>query len=163
MGFQIARTDEVAAGILLLFAGAAYFVSGSFSGGIGGAPGPAFFPRFVVIGLSILAILQLITAVITTTSNERIINSHNLIRFIIPAMFLIVYAVVLPFVGFLITTFGFLTTMMYYSGARELRIILPIGAVTSIILQNVFVGFLRVPLPEGPVELGRLVSFTSLL
>lgn len=163
MRLQLSKTDEIAAVIIVLFAGAAYFVSNSFPGGIGGAPGPAFFPRFVVLGLSILAILQFINAVVTAETSERVINSANLTRVLIPSMFLVAYALGLPFVGFLITTFGFLTAMMYYSGARNLRIVLPIGAVASVILQNVFVGFLRVPLPEGPLALGRLVSFTSLL
>jgi putative tricarboxylic transport membrane protein len=163
MRFQISKTDEIAGGILVLFAGAVYVVSGNFPSGIGGAPGPAFFPRFVVIVLSILAMVQFISASMTAESSERIVNNRNLARFIIPAMFLIAYAVILPFVGFLLTTFAFLTAMMYYSGARDLKVILPIGAVASVILQNVFVGFLRVPLPEGPLELGRLVSFTSLI
>lgn len=163
MEFQVSRTDEAAAIVLILFAGAAYFISGSFRSGIGGAPGPALFPQFVVIGLSMLAILQLISASITAERSERIISNRNIIRFIIPSMFLVVYAAVLPFVGFLTTTFVFLTALMYYSGARDLRVVVLIGAVASVVLQNVFVGFLRVPLPEGPFELGRLVSFTSLL
>lgn len=163
MEFQVSRTNEAAAVVLVLFALAAYFISGSFGSGIGGAPGPAFFPRFVVIGLSILAIVQFVNASVAAGRDERDITNQNIIRFVVPSMFLVAYAAVLPFVGFLTATFVCLTTLMYYSGARDLRVVVLIGAVASVVLQNVFVGFLRVPLPEGPFELGRLVSFTSLL
>lgn len=163
MDLQFSRTDEAAAVILILFAGGVYLVSGSFPGGIGGAPGPAFFPRFVVIGLSILSVLQFIDASTTVERSGRSVDNRDIVRFAIPSIFLIAYAAVLPFVGFLITTFVFLTTLMYYSGARDLRVILLVGTVVSVVLQNIFVGFLRVPLPEGPFELGRLVSLTNLL
>ncbi len=158
MAIRITRTDEVASVLLVAFAASVYLVSRSFPSGVAGTPGPALFPRFIAAGIAVLAVVQLIDAVASREPNERTATTEDLVRFGVPAAFLLGYAIVLPLAGFLLTTVAFVAALMYYSGARDLQVTVPLAVGVSVVLQNVFVGFLHVPLPEGPLGLGNLVS-----
>lgn len=161
MSIRITRTDEIAAVLLVAFAAGVFLVSRSFPSGVAGTPGPALFPRFIAGGIAVLAALQFADAVASRDQTERAVTGDDLVRFAVPAAFLVGYALVLPFAGFLLTTAAFLVAVMYYSGARDLRVTAPLAAAISVVLQNVFVGFLHVPLPEGPLGLGRVVSLLT--
>jgi|AntRauTorcE11898_2_1112593.scaffolds.fasta_scaffold07353_2 putative tricarboxylic transport membrane protein len=160
MPLQLARTDELTSVLLVAFAVSVFLVSDSFPSGVGGTPGPALYPRFIAGGIAVLAVIQFIDAVVLRESTEQTVARGDLIRFGIPVALLLGYALVLPLAGFLFTTVGFLVAVMYYSGARDLRMTVPLAFAISVVLQNVFVGFLHVPLPGGPLDLGRAVSLT---
>ncbi|MBX0293979.1 tripartite tricarboxylate transporter TctB family protein [Haloarcula nitratireducens] len=158
MELRISRTDEVASGLLIAFAVSVYIVSSDFPSGVAGTPGPALFPRFIAGGIALLAVLQFVNAIVSQDSKRQSVTTDDLVQFGVPVAFLIGYAIVLPITGFLLTTIAFLTIVMYYSGVRDLKVGVPLAVGISIVLQNVFVGFLHVPLPEGPLGLGGLVS-----
>ena len=160
MSLQITRTDEVSSVLFVAFAVSVYLVSNNFPSGVGGTPGPALFPRFIAGGIALLAAIQFVDAVVSRDSTEKSVTRDDLIRFGIPVALLVGYALVLPLAGFLLTTVSFLVAVMYYSGADDLRVTVPLAFAISVVLQNVFVGFLHVPLPGGPLELGRAVSLT---
>lgn len=158
MTVRITRTDELASLLLVAFAVAVYLVSESFPSGVAGTPGPALFPRFIVGTIAVLAVFQFVNAVFLQETVERSVTRDDVVRFVVPAAFLVGYAGILPVVGFLLTTVGFLAAVMFYSGVRDLKVGPTLAVGISIVLQNVFVGFLRVPLPEGPLGLGDLVT-----
>lgn len=160
MSLQIARTDEISSVLLVAFAVSVYLVSNSFPSGIGGMPGPALFPQFIAGGIVVLAVIQFVDAIVSRDPTKKTVTRDDLIRFGIPVALLVGYALVLPLAGFLLTTISFLVAVMYYSGAHNLRVIVPLAFGISVVLQNVFVGFLHVPLPGGPFEFGRAVSLT---
>jgi len=158
MSIRITRTDEVASVLLVAFAAGVYLVSESFPSGVAGTQGPALFPRFIVGTIAGLAALQFVNAALVEETGERFVTRDDLVRFAVPAAFLVGYAGLLPVTGFLLTTVGFLAVVMFYSGVRDPKVGPALAIGISIVLQNVFVGFLHVPLPEGPLGLGDLVT-----
>ncbi|OYR52634.1 hypothetical protein DJ73_10330 [Halorubrum sp. Ea1] len=160
MSLEFTRTDEIGSVLLVAFAIGVFFVSRSFPSGVGGTPGPALFPRFIAGGIAILALIQFVDAIVSRDPIGKTVTRDDIIRFGAPVTLLVGYALVLPLAGFLLTTIVFLVAVMYYSGAHNLRVIVPLAFGISAVLQNVFVGFLHVPLPDGPFGLGRAISLT---
>ncbi|TKX81309.1 tripartite tricarboxylate transporter TctB family protein [Halorubrum sp. SD626R] len=160
MSLEFSRTDEVGSVLLVAFAVGVFIVSNSFPSGVGGTPGPALFPRFIAGGVAVLAFIQLVDAFVSRDQDIKTVTRSNLSRFGAPVTLLVGYALLLPLAGFLLTTIVFLIAVMYYSGAHTFRVIVPLAIGISVILQNVFVGFLHVPLPDGPFGLGRTISLT---
>jgi putative tricarboxylic transport membrane protein len=64
---------------------------------------------------------------------------------------LVVYALVLPVVGFFVTSAVFLTTLMVTFGAPARRA-LPVAVVVTMAIHYAFYSLLRVPLPWGLLE-----------
>lgn len=160
MSLEFTRTDEIGSVLLVAFAIGVFFVSRSFPSGVGGTPGPALFPRFIAGGIAILALIQFVDAIVSRDPIGKTVIRDDIIRFGAPVTLLVGYAFLLPLAGFLLTTIVFLVAVMYYSGAHNLRVIVPLAFGISAVLQNVFVGFLHVPLPDGPFGLGRAISLT---
>ena len=160
MAFTIQRTDEIAAVLLLGLAAGVFLATRDYPGALAGTPGPAFFPRVIAAALAAMAVVQLGTALRADESGGPRVSTTAVRRVGVPVAFLVAYVLVLPFLGFFLTTSVFLVALMYYSGARDLRVSLPVAVVVSIVLQNVFVGFLHVPLPAGEVPIRELLSLT---
>lgn len=162
MALHLSRTDEIASVLLLLFAVGVFVVSRDYPSDLAGTPGPAFFPRIIAAGIAVLAIVQLARALFSGDRDEHTITQSNTARVAVPAAFLVGYVLMLPLIGFFLTTVVFLTTFMYYSGARTLYVTVPLAVVIGVVLQNVFVGFLHVPLPSGRFGIRHLFSLTTL-
>lgn len=160
MAFTIRRTDEIAAVLLLGLAAGVFFATRDYPGALAGTPGPGFFPRAIAAAIAALALVQLATGVLADGSTEARISAAAARRIGVPVAFLVTYVLVLPLLGFFLTTTVFLAAFMYYSGARDLRVSVPLAVVVSIVLQNVFVGFLHVPLPAGEVPIRELFSLS---
>jgi hypothetical protein len=158
MELQLSRIKKISSLVLLLFSAAVFVVSSDFASGVGGTPGSALFPRFIAGCIAFFAVIQFGYSMTTDEQAIYSVESDNIISFAVPILSLIAYAVLLPVAGFLLTTTAFLTGLMYYSGVRRLQIGLPLGVVLSILLFNVFVQFLKVPLPDGPLGLDDIVS-----
>lgn len=160
MAFTIQRTDEIAAVLLLGLAAGVFFATRGYPGALAGTPGPAFFPRVIAATLAAMAVVQLGTALRADESGGARVSTEAARRIGVPIAFLIAYVLVLPLLGFFLTTSVFLAALMYYSGAQDLRVSLPLAVLVSVVLQNVFVGFLHVPLPAGEVPIRELFSLT---
>ena len=158
MAFTIRRTDEIAALLLLSLAAGVFLATRGYPGALAGTPGPAFFPRVIAAALAALAVVQFGTALFADESGGPRVSAAAARRIGVPTAFLVAYVLVLPLLGFFLTTSVFLAALMYYSGARDLRVSIPLAVVVSIVLQNVFVGFLHVPLPAGEVPIRELFS-----
>lgn len=159
MALTIRRTDEIAAVLLLGLAAGVFIATRGYPGALAGTPGPGFFPRAIAVALAAMALVQLATGVLDESGESRI-SAEDVRRIGVPVAFLIAYVLVLPLLGFFLTTTVFLAALMYYSGARDLRVSVPLAVVVSIVLQNVFVGFLHVPLPAGEVPIRELFSLS---
>lgn len=157
---RIAHTDKIASVLLCLLAVGIFIVSRSFTGGVTRALGPAFFPRVIAVGIGVLALVQFGTALRSDETRTIIINFDAIQQVFIPTLSLIGYIVLLPILGFFLTTIAFLILFMYYSGVRDLRVVIPLAVILSVILQNVFVGFLQVPLPTGTLPIRDWLSLT---
>ena len=157
---HLSHTDEMASVLLCLMAVGVFLVSRSFPESPTSAPDPAFFPRVIAGGIALLAVVQFGSALSNEKTRVITVSTRKIRRVIIPLIFLIGYVVLLPILGFIITTILFLLLVMYYSGARDVRITIPIALVAGVILQNLFVGFLNVPLPTGEIPIREWLSLT---
>jgi len=147
MPLQLARTDELTSVLLVAFAVSVFLVSDSFPSGVGGTRTgtvPAVHRR----GIAVLAVIQFIDAVVLRESTEQTVARGDLIRFGIPVALLLGYALVLPLAGFLFTTVGFLVAVMYYSGARDLRMTVPLAFAISVVLRTSSWASFTCPCPE---------------
>lgn len=163
MELNFSRVEKISSLFLLLFSAAVFTVSRDFASGVGGTPGSALFPRFIAGCIAFFAVVQFGYSIIGNKQTIYSISPDNIINFAVPILLLITYAVLLPVTGFLLTTTAFLSSLMYYSGVRRLRIGFPLGIVLSILLFNIFVEFLKVPLPDGPLGLDNIVSLSGIV
>jgi putative tricarboxylic transport membrane protein len=162
MSVRIPHTDKVASILLILLGVGVFIISQSFPSSVTKTPGPAFFPRVIAGGLAVLALVQFIYATVGDEIRGHTITLESARRVAVPVGFLVGYVLLLPILGFFLVTVVFLIIVMYYSGARDLRVSVPLAIILGIVLQNVFVGFLHVPLPAGTVPVGDWVSVATL-
>jgi putative tricarboxylic transport membrane protein len=149
MSVRVPHTDKLASFLLVLLAIGVFIVSQDFPSSVTNAPGPAFFPQVIAVGIAGLAFAQFVFAVVGDEVREHTISVEATRRVVIPIIYLVMYVLVLPLLGFFLTTIAFLVGLMYYSGARNLRISVPLSIIVGAVLQYVFVGFLHIPLPAG--------------
>lgn len=154
---RLPHSDLIAAGALLALSAGVFAVSTGFPGGRSGDPGPAFFPRLVAGSIALLAVVQAVQYVRSDRRTVHEIDAATTRRVAVVTAFPVMYVFVMPFVGFLLTTIGFLAAFMWYSGARSLPAIAGGSVGVTLVLHYVFVGFFRVPLPEGIVPIARLL------
>lgn len=157
---RVAHTDKIASVLLCLLAVGIFVVSRSFAGSVTSTLGPAFFPRIIAVGIGVLALVQFGTALRNNETRTITMSAEAVRQVIIPTLSLIGYIFLLPILGFFLTTIVFLISFMYYSGVRDLRVSVPLTLIISVVLQNVFVGFLQVPLPTGTLPIRDWLSLT---
>jgi putative tricarboxylic transport membrane protein len=155
--YRLPHSDLVAAGALLALSAVIVVVSGDFPAGQEGDPGPAFFPRFIAAAIALFALLQAAEYLRSEREQLHEIDPGTAKRLVVVGAFPVAYVLLMPFVGFLITTIGFLVTFMWYSGARSIPIIAGSSMGITLVLHYVFGVFFRVPLPEGIVPVARLL------
>lgn len=163
MELRLSQVEKITPLLFVLFSAAVFIVSNNFPSGVGGTPGPALFPRFIAACIAFFAIMQFAYSVRSEKRDVQSIDSNHILQFAVPMLSLVTYALLLPLTGFFLTTTGFLSGMMYYSGVNRIRVGLPLGIIITTILYNVFVQFLKVPLPEGPFGIGDAVSVGRLI
>ena len=163
MELHLSQVEKATSLLFVLFSAAVFIISNSFPSGVGGTPGPALFPRFIATCIAFFAIVQFAYSIHSEREGIQLIESDHILRFAVPVLSLVTYALLLRLTGFFLTTTGFLSGMMYYSSVNRIRVGLPLGIVITAILYNVFVQFWRVPLPEGPFGIGDAISVGRLI
>ncbi|WP_134672355.1 tripartite tricarboxylate transporter TctB family protein [Halorussus marinus] len=151
MAIDIRHTDKVGAALLVALSAGVFVASRDFPSGFGETPGAAFFPRVIAATIALLAAVLLVRSVVARDPRTHSVGTEAVVRFAVPAGFLLAYVLVMPAVGFVLGTLGFLVGLMWYSGVRRLRTSVPLGVAIAVVLHYVFRAFLRVPLPEGSV------------
>jgi putative tricarboxylic transport membrane protein len=157
MAYRLPHTDLVAAGALLALSAVVFVVSGDFPAGQEGDPGAAFFPRFIAAAIALFALLQAADYLRSEREQLHEIDPGATKRLVVVGTFPIAYVLLMPFVGYLVTTIVFLATFMWYSGARSIPIVAGSSVGITLALHYVFGVFFRVPLPEGIVPIARLL------
>lgn len=157
MAFEIRHTHKIASGLLLLLTAVVFYLSRDFPTGVG-ETSPAFFPRIIVALIAIFAIAQLIKAIRFDTEQTYEVTRSSVKTVGIAAALVVAYVVTMPYLGFLIGTILFLIVSMHFSGVERVRESVPVAFGLTLVLHYVFVGFLRVPLPDNAVvPIGRML------
>jgi putative tricarboxylic transport membrane protein len=145
----VRRADLVAA--LLLLAVAAVYYQQSFlivRGLAGDRLGPAFFPRLLAGGLALLS-LALLARALGGRSDPAPPPAARTGLLAATLVLLVVYALVVPRVGFLVATPVFLAMVLVALGVREALSVAAVAAGLTAALYVVFGRLLGVLLPAG--------------
>lgn len=126
----------------------------SAQAGIGAfhAPGPGFLPFWSAVALGALAITLIIHALFRENVGGRIRDLWKGMEWhkvILLSASLIIYAILLPRLGYLVATFGLLTVLFGAVGRPRLWIQVVGALVTALITYVIFHVWLEVSLPSG--------------
>jgi putative tricarboxylic transport membrane protein len=110
--------------------------------------GPAFFPRMLALALAALALTLIIRAVAGRSDPSRppAIRAGTLA---IVLVVLVLYAFVLPYLGFLIATPLMLGAVIWFLGLRAWSSLAATAVGVTVVLWLVFARLLHVLLPAG--------------
>jgi len=123
--------------------------------GTAARPGPGFYP--VIVGVFAVIVLMSATALalrsaaratIDVTAPDEGLADGARRRVLISVLALAVFCLALPWVGYPVTAFAFVSTVLRSLGGRWSAALL-IGALSSAGSYGLFAGLLDVPLPRG--------------
>lgn len=160
MTYTIRHTEKIAGALLILFAVAVFIESADYRTGPSADPGTAFFPRTIAALLAVFGGIQIVQSYRTGETRTFEIERDVTKRVIGAALAPVVYLLVLPIGGFLLSTAAFLIGFMYYSGARSVTKMVASSLVVTLALFYIFGTVFYVPLPEGIVPISRLLPVT---
>jgi hypothetical protein len=121
--------------------------TGSFS-----SPGPGLLPFWSGVVVGTLAILLLVVGTLTREEGGKIKNlwrGMNWRTVILVSASLVIYCILLPRLGFLITTFGLMTLLFSIVKRSRLWIQMVTALVTVLVTYVTFYVWLGVQLPKG--------------
>ncbi|MFP8957654.1 tripartite tricarboxylate transporter TctB family protein [Natrialbaceae archaeon A-CW3] len=114
--------------------------------------GPDFFPRLLAGGIALLAVLSLSKELTTEGSNEINFDAKSTKIVIVVTSITILYLLLLPEIGFIPMSIAYVGLLLYIGGVRKYIHVILIPLITTLVLYMIFIDFLRVPLPEGPIS-----------
>jgi putative tricarboxylic transport membrane protein len=112
-------------------------------------PGPGFFPFGLAIALIFLSLALIFKYWKKDSSSAPFWPERTWLRPLLGVAILIFYALVVDFIGFIVTTFLFLIIWMWVIERFRWRTIIGISIGTTVALYLIFNLFLEVPLPHG--------------
>lgn len=152
---------------LLIFSIFCYIYIGATTPGSGiNELGAAFWPQLI---LSIMMILLVVNIRNTIKKNKEekktAFTTGNIQEFFksklfIGMIFVILMALLLETLGFLLTTFLFITAYCWLLGERRIHIMILVGIISTIILYLIFSVGLQIMLPRG---IGFLRNFALMI
>jgi putative tricarboxylic transport membrane protein len=114
-------------------------------------PGPGFLPFWSGAALGTLAIILIVKSLLKTTAEEggSLWRGLKWNKVVLCAVCLIVYAILLPKLGYLISTFGLMIILFGIIIRPKLWVQLVSAFVTVLITYFIFYLWLEVQLPRG--------------
>lgn len=157
MSYTIRHTEKIAALLLVVFAVAVFIETADYRTGPSADPGAAFFPRMIAALLALLGVFQFVQTYRTGETRTFEVEIPVAKRVFGAILAPILYLLVLPVVGFLVSTIVFLVGFMYYAGARSPGRMIGSSVGITLLLFYIFGSIFYVPLPEGIVPVSRLL------
>lgn len=152
VNYYMKKIGNVISCVFIIISLYIFLEAGTFTEGIGGAPGPGFFPRILASIVIFLSVLEIITSrkVIEdeASASVKLFCKENA-RVWISLGLIIAYFIGLSILGFVISTIIFLFTMLKYFKVKNkiLQLSVPVGI--TAVLFIVFTVLLDVQLPSG--------------
>ena len=143
--------DRAAALALLLFGLGGTFAASRLTIGDPGHPGPGFFPLWLALALSVVALALLLRP--AAAAPRPVAGPAARLRpgkAVLAVLATAVYAAALEPLGFVLTTFLFLVFLLTVVEPRRRTAALAISAATAGACHLVFKAWLDVQLPAGP-------------
>ncbi len=148
MNTAVSLIERVWLSLLLLLAGCALFAStlNASYADLGGAFSPVFFPRIVLVGWIALALLSLLADILS--SNQQ--GSRQWATVGIVAASLFAYIVLMPLIGFFLSSVLFAMVVLLVTGQRKALDIALFCILVPGALLLLFNHLLTMPLPVSP-------------
>lgn len=157
MSYTIRHTEKIAALLLVIFAIVVFIETADYRTGPSADPGAAFFPRMIATLLALMGVFQLVQTYRTGETRTFEVELPVAKRVLGAVLAPILYLLVLPVAGFLVSTVAFLVGFMYYAGARSPGKMTGSAVGITLLLFYIFGSIFHVPLPEGIVPISRLL------
>jgi hypothetical protein len=112
------------------------------------APGPAFFPRIILVILLILGAFLFLSGLFSrqrVQPSARDLFDHR--KFLIASASVIIYLILLPYLGFILDSFLYMSFSLLNRVKGYVRVI-AIAAISSGCLYGIFAWLLNVRLPQ---------------
>ncbi len=130
--------------------------------GVGGRLGPSFWPQIVLAGIIIICAGLMVQYLIKTekgAEGKKATLDLRQLRFLIAVALIVGYLVLLPFLGFIITTPVFMVAFMYLLGEQSAAWILGVSLGMTAVIVVLFTKVMYVPLPRGR---GMFLQFSQI-
>lgn len=142
------RGNAITATLLLLVVVASYMASYSVLDASGSSdPGPAAYPRIILVAIGICAILLYFIHDEREDSQPRSWKTIVLVLIAIAA-----YIALLGWIGYIAATVLFTLSMVLLAGERRILLVILYPIIFSLVLYFVFSNYLNIVLPEGLIE-----------
>lgn len=113
---------------------------------------PSYYPRFVAIALVLLGVAVTVRSVImkqAVVQSDDVAHPHAFRRILIMFAILAVYAVSIPWLGFIVASTLVLLSTFYLAGERRWLLIIGLAVVLPLALYFFFLKVASVPIPLG--------------
>ena len=148
------RMNDAIIGVIAILVGIGVLVHvQTFPGQENGQPGPALFPS-ALAGLFIISGIVLIFQESRKKEHsplfERLpeLNARGISNILVTLAGIAIYILISETVGFLLTSFGIMVSLMLMLKAK-IRHAIPVAAFTTVMIYIIFNKGLMVPLPRG--------------
>ena len=145
------RSNIAVAAVLLALAGYIFLAAGTLPFGTMRVPQTAFFPRTLAVLLGIMSLILLARALAgrEALGGGEKIETQGWIRIAVTLMTLAGFALALEHLGFLLTTFLLMISLLRAIEAQKWRKVVVVALATALISYAIFSWLLGVPLPAG--------------
>ena len=147
---HLKHTDKIGSILLIALAASVVVVTADFPRGPT-ETGPAFYPRTIAALISFFALVQLGRSLARESVRSHEIDLAAAKRVAGAFLLVVLYVLLLPWLGFVLSTVAFLAVSMRYSGVTSPLRLAGVSVGLTLLLYYTFVVFLRVPLPESPL------------
>lgn len=152
-------SDTISGGFFILFAGLIFYFTKDLRMMPGQNYGASFFPRMIATGMGLMGLVMVVQDLRDPESPRGVQipdwfrSPRHIANFLLVIGVLVFYILISDWLGFLITGFICLYTMLIWlHGAKYWRGSLALSVAFIIGLQFFFGQFLRVPLPWGLLQ-----------
>ena len=145
------RSNIAVAAVLLALAGYIFLAAGTLPFGTMRVPQTAFFPKTLAVLLGIMSVILLARTLVgrEVVSGGEKIETQGWIRIAATLMTLAGFALALERLGFLLTTFLLMISLLRAIEAQKWRKVVVVALATALISYAIFYWLLGVPLPAG--------------
>jgi putative tricarboxylic transport membrane protein len=145
------RSNIAVAVVLLALAGYIFLAAGTLPFGTMRVPQTGFFPKTLAVLLGIFSLILLARALAgrEALSGAERIETQGWIRIAVTLMTLAGFALALERLGFLLTTFLLMISLLRAIEAQKWRKVVVVALATALISYAIFSLLLGVPLPAG--------------
>lgn len=109
---------------------------------------PAFFPRILAVMIILLGGLLSIQGLRSRNDEQLRFDKKTMVRILIVSATAFAYLFIIPWLGYIISTMLFMTSMLTFYGAKKLQIII-ISIGMPLLLYFAFTRIMYVVLPVG--------------